>query len=309
MNRHSPVPPPPPATSSEAAILEYDRANLWVAKVLEVRAADSQHVYLRVFWLYWPDELPMGRQPYHGANELIMSNAMEIVDAMTVSSAAEVKRWHEDDDDREQDDLGEKFWRQFLDVQKLGISKLSMSALTEVRRHCICQDFYNPDETMFKCARTEQGCGIWNHEKCLVDAILQQTYQRLVENSGPATSPSGITGKDSAPEDPTRDTPMSTGRFPAGKLADLVEDKCTSGTAAETRLPPSILSTKSTTTTNRRGSNVTRPWIGKFSVDFVKVEETPGSQEVKLMITDERGQDPETWTEAVHCLKCDHVLE
>ena len=64
-------------------ILEYDRANLWVAKVLEVRAKDNQHVYLRVFWLYWPDELPNGRQPYHGANEFIMSNAMDIVDAMT----------------------------------------------------------------------------------------------------------------------------------------------------------------------------------------------------------------------------------
>src|SRR5256714_1160403 len=93
INRHSPVPPVPPPGSSEATILEYDRAYLWVAKVLEVRAKDDQHVYLRVFWLYWPDELPNKRQSYHGGNELIMSNAMDIVDAMTVAGPAAVTHW------------------------------------------------------------------------------------------------------------------------------------------------------------------------------------------------------------------------
>ena len=38
INRHSPAPSAPPPGSSEATILEYDRANLWVANVLEVRA-------------------------------------------------------------------------------------------------------------------------------------------------------------------------------------------------------------------------------------------------------------------------------
>lgn len=52
INRYSPAPPAPPLGSSEAIILKYDRANLWVAKVLEVRAKDDQHVYLRLFWLY-----------------------------------------------------------------------------------------------------------------------------------------------------------------------------------------------------------------------------------------------------------------
>lgn len=56
----------------------------WVARILEARAADEHHVYARVFWMYSPDELPpntqdgrksvSGRQPYHGANELIASN-------------------------------------------------------------------------------------------------------------------------------------------------------------------------------------------------------------------------------------------
>lgn len=62
------------------------RANSdWVARILEIRALDEQHVYARVFWMYWPDELPAGthlggktlrggRQPYHGKHELIASN-------------------------------------------------------------------------------------------------------------------------------------------------------------------------------------------------------------------------------------------
>lgn len=56
----------------------------WVARILEIRASDEHHVYARVYWMYWPDELPQGthdgkrivhsRQSYHGANELIASN-------------------------------------------------------------------------------------------------------------------------------------------------------------------------------------------------------------------------------------------
>lgn len=56
----------------------------WVARILEIRAKDEHHVYARVYWMYWPDELiegtmyrgkPIkGRQPFHGTNELIASN-------------------------------------------------------------------------------------------------------------------------------------------------------------------------------------------------------------------------------------------
>lgn len=56
----------------------------WVARILEIRASDEHHVYARVYWMYWPDELwagtkdgnkiVQGRQPYHGKSELIASN-------------------------------------------------------------------------------------------------------------------------------------------------------------------------------------------------------------------------------------------
>ncbi|KAF5966793.1 hypothetical protein FCOIX_12317 [Fusarium coicis] len=56
----------------------------WVAYILEIRASDENHIYILVYWMYWPDDLPsgaridrkyvQGRQPYHGANELIATN-------------------------------------------------------------------------------------------------------------------------------------------------------------------------------------------------------------------------------------------
>src|SRR5271168_2867041 len=94
---------------------------------------------------YWPDELPNGRQKYHGDNELVMSNAMEIVDAMCVTAEAEVKQWDENND--EQEDLGPVFFRQFLDISAKGEPMLS-----ELRRHCVCNEYYQPDKTMYKCS-------------------------------------------------------------------------------------------------------------------------------------------------------------
>jgi hypothetical protein len=89
-----------------------DDNKFWVARVLEIRAVDAAHVYLRVYWLYWPEELPCGRQPYHGQKELVASNHMEIIDALTVSGRANVKQWFELDED---EDLPELFWRQKFD--------------------------------------------------------------------------------------------------------------------------------------------------------------------------------------------------
>ena len=101
-----------------------DEKLFWVARVLEVRAMDSQNVYLRVFWMYWPDELPMGRQGYHGKHELIASNHMEIIDAMTVAGKASVSHWLEKDEENVLDAL---YWRQTFNwqTQTLSVSPLN----------------------------------------------------------------------------------------------------------------------------------------------------------------------------------------
>ena len=86
-----------------------DVRNYWVAQVKEVAAADAHHVYIRVLWLYWPEELPGGAQPYHGQSELVLSNHMDIIDALAVAGRAPVRYWAERD---EEDIPAGFFWRQ-----------------------------------------------------------------------------------------------------------------------------------------------------------------------------------------------------
>ena len=288
INRHSPAPPAPPPGSSEEAILDYDRTNLWVAKVLEVRAKDNQHVYLRLFWLYWPDELPSGRQAYHGANEFVMSNAMDIVDAMTVAGPAEVTQWNEEKD--EQEDLGQRFFRQFLDIKKLGGPK--GSELSAIREHCICHKYYNPDKTMYKCPHED--CGMWNHEECLVDEILDKTYRRLVEESGPAANGTETTVLSAVKEAVTKTL------FPAEKLKDLRNPRTSKSPAK-----PEIATPKSNLKAKRKLNGAAKRWQGMFTAKIVNSED---GANVKVTITDERGQDPETWVQDVDCLKCGKIL-
>lgn len=120
----------------------------WVARILEIRASDEHHVYARVFWMYWPDELPPGthygkrqvqaRQPYHGSSELIASNhskfqsshlqrhetkadnnAVDVINVVSVTSMAQVNHLNEDKDDDVQSAL---YWRQALDVRSMELS-------------------------------------------------------------------------------------------------------------------------------------------------------------------------------------------
>ena len=76
-----------------------DVAAQWKAKVLEVRALDSEHVYIRVAWLNRPEDLSAGRKAYHGRNELIPTNEMDVIDAMAVNGSFDVVHWDEKDED------------------------------------------------------------------------------------------------------------------------------------------------------------------------------------------------------------------
>lgn len=67
----------------------------WVGMVLEIRAQDENNVFLRLAWMYWPDNLPKcrlvgggivkGRQPYCGRCEMIGSNHSECLDGRGLS--------------------------------------------------------------------------------------------------------------------------------------------------------------------------------------------------------------------------------
>jgi hypothetical protein len=92
-----------------------DVAGQWKAKVLEVRALDSEHVYIRVAWLNRPEDLPTGRKSYHGKHELIPSNQMDIIDAMAVNGSLDVYAWDDTDDNSAMMEDDQYFWRQTFD--------------------------------------------------------------------------------------------------------------------------------------------------------------------------------------------------
>jgi len=71
----------------------------------------------------------MGAQSYHGKHELIASNHMEIIDAMTVASKASVSHWLEKDEEKVLDAL---YWRQTYDFQTQDLSVSISSTITSV---------------------------------------------------------------------------------------------------------------------------------------------------------------------------------
>ena len=58
-------------------------------------------MFIRVVWLNRPEDLDSGRKPYHGKNELIPTNQMDIIDAFSVNGSLDVVHWNENDDESE----------------------------------------------------------------------------------------------------------------------------------------------------------------------------------------------------------------
>jgi hypothetical protein len=111
-----------------------------VARILQVRAKNAQHVYALVAWMYWPEELPPpavksadqlhkdgGKRKYHGSHELIASNYMEVLDVLSFAGKAEVNQWLEEDDNLQ----FKLYWRQTYcrETQELSVRYLRCSFL------------------------------------------------------------------------------------------------------------------------------------------------------------------------------------
>ncbi|KAK3901962.1 hypothetical protein C8A05DRAFT_44509 [Staphylotrichum tortipilum] len=111
----------------------------WVAYILEIRASDADHVYARIYWMYRPNELPpgtydgtriaRGRQSYHGTDELIASNHMDIIDVFTITSKATVEQWDEGSEEIKRN----LYWRQAYDVRT---RELSVQTRPSLRTTC-----------------------------------------------------------------------------------------------------------------------------------------------------------------------------
>lgn len=108
------------ADAKKAARL--DIARQWKAQVHECRALNENRVFILVSWVDRPEDLPNGPAPYHGKNELIPSNEMHVVDAMTVNGRLDVTHWEENLDDDGMIEEDQYFWRQTYDFPSQTLS-------------------------------------------------------------------------------------------------------------------------------------------------------------------------------------------
>lgn len=133
--------------------------------------------------MYRPEDLPSGRLPHHGRNELIATNDMAIIDAMTVDGPADVVHWQERQDQGEILHPDQLFWRQTLDVTKKSfvlsvrcpaqIHCLALTGTQKLPMHCVDNAPCNPDQLLIQCS----SCSKWLHGPCIEKAALHEAYE------------------------------------------------------------------------------------------------------------------------------------
>ncbi|KAI4091018.1 MAG: hypothetical protein LQ348_003507 [Seirophora lacunosa] len=177
-----------------------------VARILEVRGADPKNVWLRLYWLYRPEEIPSGRKDHHGKNELIATSHMEIVDALQVTSPVQVRRLEEEKEEEEghlpaaaaateKDSL---YFRQTYDFVTQEISDTALTVQEKIkapRTTCICNHPINPDRSALLIRCTNPACRALLHPTCLQRQTLTELHHRY-ENS---TQPGGNSRVTSGP--------------------------------------------------------------------------------------------------------------
>ncbi|KAF5694449.1 hypothetical protein FDENT_1178 [Fusarium denticulatum] len=272
----------------------------WVAYILEIRASDEHHVYARVYWMYWPYELPLGtidgkqkfqgRQPYHGANELIASNHMDIIDVVSVTEPVTVRHWNESDDEEIQDGF---YWRQAYDCRN--------SELLSVELICRCQTPANPDRTLIgfyeqlgtdKPHRTE---GSVAREEISEEATHPQSPADAEQRETQPTTDdcSRETQKNFYVKNGIRETLHKTIILTSGSIPS------SSTTTALVKGPAK----------RSRKTNIAdfKPYIGLFEAS-VKMQNGPTAWEINDLRDNVIGSD-RTWTENARCLLCGAIID
>ncbi|KAL2408081.1 hypothetical protein ABEF95_016246 [Exophiala dermatitidis] len=299
INRHNPVPPPPPADATDDEKLQYDKENFWVGLIAEFRAESHAKVYARVWWFYWPEELPMGRQPYHGKQELILSNYTDIIEAHAIACHAEVSFWDENDDSN-QLVLQERYWRQTLDVTKLGPKpSKSLNALSKLRTFCICGGYDNPNVEMYQCRSAS--CGMWNHDACLVNEIERRAWEQFKK---------GSLTHEVQDKQQEKGFTQKVGET-LGHIVHLGRGK--SEAKDETYSKPISAARGGGSVKKHKGGK--NPWAGKLKGKIIKVQDDTHAAIVTQLVPNadsKPGQgrpfEPKVWNMKMSCLKCEQPL-
>lgn len=90
--------------------------------ILEIKSLDQCRVYIRLYWFYRPEDLPGGRQHFHGSKEMAATRHMAVTDAANIVKQANIKHWNESLGQPLPDGL---YWRQTFDIvaQRLSVSR------------------------------------------------------------------------------------------------------------------------------------------------------------------------------------------
>lgn len=170
-----------------------------------------------------------------------------------------------------------------------------------VRKHCICNEHYNPDKILLKCPSSS--CGLWLHEECLISDILEKTYNRLVKGE-PA-----VNGEVKS----TEGNLVKKTLFPTEKIKELVTSAKNLRKGSQPDPENKGAATSSLKKIKKKGKGAkaetddARPWEGKFTATVCKGVDS--DKLGRFEITDLRGQEPETWYEDIKCLKCGTTLD
>ncbi|KAH6657530.1 hypothetical protein BKA67DRAFT_191026 [Truncatella angustata] len=302
---------PRPQNNDEPSKVKSKSDEAWVARILEIRASDEHHVYARVYWLYWPDELPpnstyrdkvvSGRQAYHGQHELIASNHMDIINVVSVTAPATVNQWDEHDEEQVQQAL---YWRQAWDVRSMELSL--------VAERCICKEPENPDKTLIRCSN--QQCGTWLHDDCLIHQALLETWERLGSNQPHMSSSvkqerdNDALGRLPSPSetDNAHATQPSIAVKPEENNISLAEVE----SVPSSKVDPEVQEIKfapraSQSKMGRSKKSTTRrkPYIGHFEAVIKNESGNPPIMEITDVRRDVLGGESK-WKEPVNCLKC-----
>ncbi|KAM0361934.1 hypothetical protein ACHAPK_011650 [Fusarium culmorum] len=253
-----------------------ESSNEWVARILEIRASDEHRVYARVYWMYWPDELPpgtidrkktvKGRQPYHGTNELIASNHMDIINVVSVTAPATVNQWIESDDDEIEPAL---YWRQAYNYIT---SQLSA-----------CTD---------KPHRTE-------------GAVLNE------ENAEEAIHPQSPADAEEKEIQPTIDV-RSGGTQGNIHVKEVVRETVLEPKSSTPKPTPSkyIIATSAKRLAKngrKKKAKDYKPYAGLYDADF-NMQEGPAAWEIRDLRENVTGGE-RSWTEKAYCLICSTGIE
>ncbi|KAL8862764.1 MAG: hypothetical protein Q9178_000706 [Gyalolechia marmorata] len=172
--------------------LDTDAGICCPARILEIRARDAQNVYIRLYWLYLPSQLPNGRQQYHGRDELVATNHMEIVNAARTIEPFDVVDLRDREDTTESLNLS-KYFRQTYHV----LTK----ELSPPQTHCVCSCPVNPNGILVRCTNSQ--CDILLHGECVehinVTKLRQQQQQEQPKASTTSLQPPPRLNSEEAP--------------------------------------------------------------------------------------------------------------